>query len=530
MIGLVWATAAGRAGADRLVAAWPDEVHRYDGSPADMLPAAFAAADQVIAFVPVDTTIRLLAPHLRGKSVDAGVVCVDDAIQWAVALLGGHGGGANDLARRVAAVLGARPVVTTATDAVGLPSLDMLGWPVHGDVAAVSRAIVDGDPIHLVTDVSWPLPALPPNVGDHPAAAHVLVVSDRVDANISTYGRYVAVLRPPSLVVDVRPVPGVSAERIDALIDAVLAEAGLSELSVRRVTADATGTWRTGDADVSAGGTAEVLTTRREPDVADVSVTRLRPRGRLAIVGIGPGARDLLPARAVDELRRASVVVGLDQYLDQIRDLLRPGTRVLVSGLGQEDERARTAVDHARAGHAVALIGSGDAGVYAMASPALERGAEDIDVVGVPGITAALAAAAALGAPLGHDHAYISLSDLHTPWEVIERRIRAAAVGDFVVCFYNPRSRTRHWQLARALAILGEHRPADTPIGIVRDASRHGQRVTVTTWAAVDLEPIDMHTCVLVGASTTRLVDGRMVTPRGYRWSEQPPTGTGPRR
>ena len=137
----------------------------------------------------------------------------------------------------------------------------------------------------------------------------------------------------------------------------------------------------------------------------------------------------------------------------------------------------------ARQGHAVALVGSGDVGVYAMASPALAIAGTDIDVTGVPGITAGLAAAALLGAPLGHDHAIISLSDLHTPWEIIERRIRAAAEGDFVVAFYNPRSKERDWQLGAALEILAGHRDPGTPAGVVHDAFRPGQRVLVTTLA-----------------------------------------------
>ena len=211
-------------------------------------------------------------------------------------------------------------------------------------------------------------------------------------------------------------------------------------------------------------------------------------------------------------------MVGLDRYIRQIRDVLRPGTRVLSSGLGQEEERAFTAVTQARGGHAVALVGSGDAGVYAMASPALAMAGADIDVVGVPGITAGLAAASLLGAPLGHDHALISLSDLHTPWEVIERRVRAAATGDFVVVFYNPRSAGRDWQLGAALAILAEHRPPATPAGIVRNAYRPGQQVMLTTLAELDPAAADMNTVVIVGATSTLTVADRMVTPRGYRW------------
>ena len=261
-----------------------------------------------------------------------------------------------------------------------------------------------------------------------------------------------------------------------------------------------------------------LLVPKRKSAMATAAVARLRPRGRLALVGLGPGARDLLTPRASAELRRASVVVGLDQYVDQVRDLLRPGTRILASGLGEEEARARDAVAEARAGHAVALIGSGDAGVYAMASPALDVAGDDIDVVGVPGVTANLAAAALLGAPLGHDHAVISLSDLNTPWDAIERRVRAVAEADFVVTFYNPRSRGRTWQLPKALALLADHRAPETPVGVVRNASRDGERVLLTTLADLDVESVDMLSVVVVGSTNTRLVGGRMVTPRGYRW------------
>jgi cobalt-precorrin 5A hydrolase/precorrin-3B C17-methyltransferase len=274
---------------------------------------------------------------------------------------------------------------------------------------------------------------------------------------------------------------------------------------------------------LAAGPGGELAVEKRKSAMATAAVARRRPRGRLAVVGLGPGARDLLTPRAATELRRASVVVGLDQYVEQVRDLLRPGTRVLESGLGAEEARARTAVAEARAGHAVALIGSGDAGVYAMASPALAEAADDIDVVGVPGVTAALAAAALLGAPLGHDHVSISLSDLHTPWEVIERRVRAAAESDLVVTFYNPRSRGRDWQLPRALAVLAEHRSPLTPVGVVRSASRPGEQVAVTTLKDLDPASVDMMTVVTVGNTASRVVAGRMVTPRGYRWQSPPP-------
>ena len=590
MIGLIAVTAAGQAAADRLARAWPGETRGYDGPAAAALPRAWGECDALICFLATGATIRLLAPLLASKHSDPAVVCVDEASRHAIALLGGHASGANALATRVAAVLGADPVLSTATDAAGLPGLDTLGWPVQGAVAAVSRAMLDGEPVWLDSNTTWPLPAFPPNVrltqgpggdpGHEADGTHEVHGTDEdgvggtgagtgagtghgnrilvTDEMAPVDGRTV-VLRPPSLAVGVGASRGVSAAEVLSLIDRVLDGAGVSPLSVAAlatvdakagepgiVEAAARRGWplvsypaavlaavvvpNPSAAALAAVGTPSVaeaaaltrgdvlVAGKHKSAMATAAVARIRPRGRLALVGLGPGARDLLAPRAVAELRRASVVAGLDQYLDQVRDLLRPGTRLLSSGLGAEEERARAAVTEAQRGHAVALVGSGDAGVYSMASPALSLAGEDIDVVTVPGITANLAAAALLGAPLGHDHAVISLSDLNTPWEMIERRVRAAADGDFVVTFYNPRSRARDWQLRAALDLLGAHRPASTPAAIIRNANRPGQLITVTTLGKLDTAAVDMLSLVLVGCSTTQMVAGRMVTPRGYPW------------
>ncbi|MER5857428.1 precorrin-3B C(17)-methyltransferase [Streptomyces sp900105245] len=560
MIGLISATSAGAAARDRLAAAWPDRTRVYEGPVGESVRAAFAECEQLVCFLATGAVVRLLAPLLGDKTADPGVVCVDEGGRFAVSLVGGHGGGANELAREVGGLLGAEPVVTTATDAVGLAALDTLGLPYEGAVAAVSRALLDGEPVALAAEVAWPLPPLPFSA----EGAYTVRLTDRA---VEPAEREV-LLRPPSLVVGVGASRGAPAEEVLGLIGEALREAGLSAGSVAELaTVDAkaaepglvAAAGRLGvplvaysaeelaavevpnpsDAPLAAVGTpsvaeaaalaagGELLVPKRKseradgrPAMATCAVVRRPGRGRLAVVGLGPGARDLLTPRAAAELRRASVLVGLDQYVDQIRDLLRPGTRVLESGLGAEEERARTAVAEARRGHAVALIGSGDAGVYAMASPALAEASDDIDVVGVPGVTAALAAGAVLGAPLGHDHVSISLSDLHTPWEVIERRVRAAAEADLVVTFYNPRSRGRDWQLPKALGILAGHRDPATPVGVVRNASRPDESSRVTTLAGLDPATVDMMTVVTVGNTATRTVAGRMVTPRGYRWQE----------
>jgi cobalt-precorrin 5A hydrolase/precorrin-3B C17-methyltransferase len=557
VIGLISATAAGAAARDRLAAAWPDRTRVYDGPVGEAVRAAFAECEQLVCFLATGAVVRLVAPLLGDKRSDPGVVCVDEGGRFAVSLVGGHAGGANELAGEVASLLDARPVVTTATDSVGLPGLDTLGLPAEGDVAGVSRALLDGEPVALDAEVAWPLPPLRVTA----EGPYTIRVTDRT---VEPAERQV-VLRPPTLVVGVGASKGAPAAEVLELIEGTLRDAGLcakslAELATVDAKADepgiieaagrlavpvvtysaeelakvdvpnpsapplaAVGTPSVAEAAALVRG-GELLVPKRKsaasPAMATCAVVRRPARGRLAVVGLGPGARDLLTPRAKTELRRASVLVGLDQYVDQIRDLLPPGTRILESGLGAEEERARTAVAEARKGHAVALIGSGDAGVYAMASPALAEASDDIDVVGVPGVTAALAAGAILGAPLGHDHVSISLSDLHTPWEVIERRVRAAAAADLVVTFYNPRSRGRDWQLPKALAILSGHRAPTTPVGVVRNASRKDESSRLTTLASLDPATVDMMTVVTVGNTATREIAGRMVTPRGYRWQD----------
>ena len=566
MIGLVSVTAAGQAAAGRLEKAWSD-ARRYDGPAAGALPRAFAECDAVVCFLAVGATVRLIAPLLNGKHADPGVVCVDEALRYAVPVLGAHKGGGNELARRVAETLGAEPVVTTASDAAGGAGLDEfgvdLGFTVEpgSDLAAVGAAILSGDRVTFTADEEWPWPPLPPTVvrtGRPEPGVPAVVVTDRT---IDIPERSV-VFRPPSLTVGVGASRGAPAGEIGQLIEGTLTELGLCARSVRylataEVKADEPGVlaaaagrgWRVVTFPASrlaavpvpnpsevvrrAVGTPSVaeaaalmeagstlLAAKRVSAHATVAVARRRPRGRLAVIGIGPGARDLMTPRAVAELRRAAVVAGLDTYLEQVADLLRPGTHVLASGLGAEQERAAEAVAQARAGRAVALIGSGDAGVYAMGSPALEIADDTIDVIVVPGVTAALATAAVLGAPLGHDHVMISLSDLHTSWPVIERRVTAAAEGDLVTCFYNPASARRTWQLGRALELLAAHRPPATPVGWVRDATRPGQAASLSTLGEFDPALADMHTLVVVGSSRTRVQAGRMVTPRDYRWAQ----------
>lgn len=249
--------------------------------------------------------------------------------------------------------------------------------------------------------------------------------------------------------------------------------------------------------------------------------------GHLAIIGLGPGSRDLVAPRAIQMLQVCDTVIGYRVYVEQIRDLLA-GKDVHVSELTHEVERATLAVQQARSGRRVCIVSSGDAGIYGMAGLVLDLLSSPQEeasggvllseplVEVIPGISALNAAAALLGAPLMHDFAVISLSDLLTPWDTIAQRLSAAAAADFVIVLYNPISRKRHWQLGEARHLLLESRSATTPVGLVRNAYRPEQQVWLTTLEHLLDYEIDMFTTIVIGNSCTRVQQGCMITPRGY--------------
>ncbi len=244
-----------------------------------------------------------------------------------------------------------------------------------------------------------------------------------------------------------------------------------------------------------------------------------QPERIVYAVGIGPGETDYLTQEAANVLENVDAICGYKVYLDLIEPYF-PCEEYYSTGMTKEIDRCRWALEKARTGRRVALICSGDAGVYGMASPLLELAADypDVAVEVVPGLTAALSGGAVLGAPLAHDFCVISLSDRLTPWAVIERRLAAAAMGDFCLALYNPSSKGRPDYLARAVRILRANgKAADTVCGLVRNIGREGQSARVLTLAQLEETPVDMFTTVFIGNGQTRQQNGRMVTPRGYR-------------
>ncbi len=239
---------------------------------------------------------------------------------------------------------------------------------------------------------------------------------------------------------------------------------------------------------------------------------------RIYVVGIGPGSISAMTGDAITAIGSSDVIVGYKVYTDLIKDLCE-GKEIVDSGMRQEIERCRLCAELAISGKTVSLICSGDAGVYAMASPMLEvaKKAGFSDVVVVPGVTSALSGAAVLGAPLSHDFCTISLSDLLTPWETIEKRLKLAAEADFCIVLYNPASRKRADYLKRACGILMQTLPSDRVCGYVRNIGRYGEEAKICTLGELADEPVDMFVTVFIGNSQTYAKDGRMITPRGYK-------------
>ena len=240
---------------------------------------------------------------------------------------------------------------------------------------------------------------------------------------------------------------------------------------------------------------------------------------KIIIAGIGPGSQEDITPAVLEAVREADAIVGYKYYFQFVEGYVKTGCKCIDTGMKKERERAEQAFLMAEQGLTVVVISSGDAGLYGMA-PLIyemkrERGSE-LEIEVLPGISAFQKAASLLGAPIGHDTCIISLSDLMTPWEIIERRIRAAAEGDFVTAVYNPKSHGRYWQLYRLQELFLKERSAETPVGYVRQAGREEQTIKITTLGAFDPEDVDMFTVILIGNSQSYISNGKIITPRGY--------------
>ena len=551
---------------------------------ASHLPALFRAGTPIVGLCAAGILIRVLAPHLADKGAEPPVIAVSEDWQSVVPLLGGHHG-ANRLARTIADALGAHAAITTAGDTALGFALDTPppGWRLGegARVKEVSAALLAGEPVRLVSEAAsadWLTAGGAPfgdwgrltlhitersvvpgdDVADvtlHPAVLalgigcergcapdELIMLAKRVLVAGGLAREAVACVASLDLKADE---PAVSAVAAWLGVPLRLFDAATLERETPRLTAPSDVVFRAvgchGVAEAAAlacagaDGTLVVPKARSERGTCAIAKAPSilepercgRGRGRVTVVGIGPGAQAWRTPAADAAIADATDLVGYSRYLDLLGPML-PGCARHAYPIGAEEERCRAALALAAAGRRVALVSSGDAGVYGMASllfELLDGKAADprwrgIELVVEPGVSALQAAAARAGAPIGHDFCAISLSDLLTPWPAIARRLRAAAEADFVVALYNPASGRRRKRLTEARAILVAHRPLDCPVVVARNLGRDGEQVTATTLAELDTEAVDMLTVIVVGNSQTRRLEqgGRawLYTPRGY--------------
>lgn len=591
MTAILALTAKGGVLARRLQQAIPDAtVYGLQGRVADAdayfttfsekVSMLFEQGETLVAICSAGIVMRVLGPLLSDKRSEPPVLALSEDGASVVPLLGGHHG-ANRLARDIANATGGVAAITTTGDLRLGFSLDEppAGYVVANPalVKPVTAALLAGEPVRLLHQAgpgTWP----PIEGADGALTEYTICVTDR--AAPEQLGQTLFI-HPPVLTVGVGaergvpPVEGAEAVRI------TMEEAGLSALSVAAVgsidikadepavlaAADALGApirlfdaatleeqaprlanpsdlvfretgchgVAEGAALALAGDRSELVIPKRRFGRVTVAVARAknpehlekgRARGSLYVVGIGPGAPAWRTGEAVAALRKAEVAIGYDLYLDLAADLIAHAEQIR-SPLGEEADRAARALEIAATGRSVALICSGDPGIYALATLVFEtldragdRALNGVDVTVVPGISAFQATAARLGAPMGHDFCLISLSDLLTPRPAIRNRVKAAADGDFVIAFYNPQSLRRRTLLGEAIETLRASRPADTPVAVARSVGRPDETITITPISQFDPDSVDMMSLVVVGNSETRhrVIAGRdrLYTPRGY--------------
>ena len=507
----------------------------------------FKSGRTIIGICASGILIRALGPHLGDKHNEPPVIAVAEDGSSAVPLLGGHHG-ANELAKKIAAVTHGHAAITTASDVRFGFSFDenrdgyTLANPqdmksataaklAGGDVKVeTTEHIVKGGPAHIVYHPHTLTIGVGCERGTSPKEVSELIEKTLRENNLSIQSvkgfASIDLKEDEPAIEQLCNIRYFTAQELNAQSDKLLTPSDYVKIKV--------GTPSVAEAAAlaAAGPDAELIVAKTKSKRATCAIARASApilnlrgmaRGTVHVVGIGPGTAAMRSPASTQALSMSTDWVGYDLYLDLVADLKTDQIEHRFP-LGGEEARCRLAIELAKQGRQVALVCSGDAGIYAMAALVyeiidLEPNRIKVDVI--PGISAFQAAAAKAGAMIGHDFCCISLSDLLTPWEAIEKRLHAAAVGDFVVSFYNPRSLKRRDQLERAFAILKDHRPSDTPVIIATNLGRATEAVKIVSFKDFNPDDVDMLTLVMVGSSQSKSFargDGKTYayTPRGY--------------
>jgi len=479
------------------VAPKPGE-HPFSSPARAVVREVFPRYRHLVLIMAVGIAVRLVASELSDKHKDPGVIVVDDAGTFSVSLLSGHEGGANQLARKVASLLGAQPVVTTASEVSGTtppPSL-VVGIGCNRGTGcaqieeAVSRLFSEhGLSIESVRNIATiDIKRNEPGLLEF-ARKHRLPI-EYFDKETLRKAKFPS--RPSATVLKHVGTPAVCEA-------AALLSSGSNALIVPKVSYNRTVTIAV--ARFASSGEGE-------------------KRGKLFLVGIGPGNPEHMTFRAREAINHSEMVIGYQTYIKLIEPFLGE-KEVIATGMGAEVERVKMAISLAKKGRIVSLVSSGDTGIYGMAGLVgeiiREKSGDEFDIEVIPGVPLLAASAALLGAPISGDFVSISLSDYLVPWAEITLRLKLAAQGNFVIVLYNPRSQRRQHQVARAREIIRQYRPPSTPVGIATNAYRQKQGVVITDLEHMLDYEIGMNTTIIIGNSTTFTLNNWMVTPRGYQ-------------
>ena len=542
-----------------------------------------------IAFVgAMGIAVRAIAPLLVSKLTDRAVVVADEAGEYVIPVLSGHVGGADALAKMIAGLIQAVPVLTTASDVNGIKAFDE--WATEEEFAILNRDLIKavsairlaGEDIKIFLSgydgkITYEKSVITESVTDSDVIIYGGYDSDAIRDLLSEYGKDKLILAKRSLIIGIGCKRGISVQEAEEHIDRVLKENDLDralvcELATIDIKADepalvsicdrsryrlnaysakelkeVPGEYSASEfveqttgvdnvcerAAVRSGGRLLVKKTAGKGITVAVAVKdkaalydREKKVNNIYIVGIGPGGGDGMTMEADRIMKGCDVLIGYNTYIDLVRDYY-PGKEYISTPMKQEMIRCRMAYEAASEGKRVAVICSGDSGIYGMASLMYELMPEynmslspddpQYELTVIPGVTAAISGAALLGAPIGHDFCVISLSDLLTPWEVIEKRLKCAAKGDMCIVLYNPSSHKRADHIKRVVDLLSEIIDPDRICGIASLIGREGEAYSICSFNELPSQDIDMFCTVFIGSSTTKVIDGHMVTPRGYR-------------
>ncbi len=525
--------------------------------------------------------VRTIAPLVKDKRTDPAVVVLDEKGRFAISLLSGHIGGANHIANGIADFLGGEAVITTASDIHDLTSIDL--WALENDLVIddwkrfpkIATRLLGGGALRVFSEMDLKLPDEFLKVAEQECADLIITNKHRITM-CGCHEKEQLYLRPKNLIVGLGCNKGTSLEEIEGVIKNVVKENNLSFLSIKSISTidkkrnepglmafaekhgfeiktfsseelnkvrgiskseaalKAVGAIGVSEpAALLASGTGRLLVKKQKVGNVTVAMAERKDsgygedeekidRGKIYMVGTGPGSIHHITPYAQDALRKSDIIIGYSKYLDLIRELIKD-KEVFSTEMTQEIDRCKKAVELAMSGKNVSVISGGDPGIYGMAGLVFEilksevrKQKSEISAEVIPGISALNACAARLGAPLMHDFACISLSDRLTPWEIIKKRIEAASIADFVIVIYNPKSKGRVEHINKARDIILQHRKPETPVGIVKGAMRKNEDVVMTDLGNMPDHDMDMQTTVVIGNSQTFVWNNQMITPRGY--------------